>query len=140
MTLKSALQDIKETTLAAVTGLLGKLAYLASLRHDQGRYRHWGMEVVHGEEASEKALRTAHIEVVSGVLRAPIASLEEDLKESSRANGKTAPDYLQDLNEDFDRLLPAGRQDSPVSRHLNSVLLALSRLQRHRGRATHSVS
>ena len=31
MTLKSALQDVKETTLAAVSGLLGKLAYLASL-------------------------------------------------------------------------------------------------------------
>jgi len=27
MTLKSALQDLKETTLAAVSGLLGKLAY-----------------------------------------------------------------------------------------------------------------
>jgi hypothetical protein len=32
MTLKSALQDVKETTLAAVSGLLGKLAYVASLR------------------------------------------------------------------------------------------------------------
>jgi hypothetical protein len=38
MSLKSALQDLKETTLSAVTGLLGKLAYLASLRGGQGRY------------------------------------------------------------------------------------------------------
>ena len=37
MTLKSALQDVKETTLAAVSGLLGKLAYLASLRRAQDR-------------------------------------------------------------------------------------------------------
>ena len=36
MTLKSALQDVKENTLAAVSGLLGKLAYLASLRRAQG--------------------------------------------------------------------------------------------------------
>jgi len=43
MTLKSALQDLKETTLAAVSGLLGKLAYMASLRRGEGRYEHWGM-------------------------------------------------------------------------------------------------
>ena len=56
MTLKSALQDVKETTLAAVSGLLGKLVYLASLRRAQGRYEHWGMELVHGPESSERAL------------------------------------------------------------------------------------
>ena len=57
MTLKSALQDVKETTLAAVAGLLGKLAYLASLRGAQGRYEHWGLEAVHGPESSERALK-----------------------------------------------------------------------------------
>ncbi len=66
MTLKSALQDVKETTLAAVSGLLGKLAYLASLRRAQGRYEHWGMELVHGPESSERALKTAHAEIVAG--------------------------------------------------------------------------
>ena len=55
MSLKSALQDIKETTLSAVSGLLGKLAYLASLRGGQGRYEHWGMESIHGPESSERA-------------------------------------------------------------------------------------
>ena len=38
MTLKSALQDVKETTLAAISGMLAKLVYLASLRRAQGRY------------------------------------------------------------------------------------------------------
>src|SRR5438477_13190811 len=77
MTLKSALQDVKETTLSAVAGLLGKLAYLASLRR-KGRYAHWGMESVHGLESSERALRTVHAEVLKSVLRAPISTLEED--------------------------------------------------------------
>ena len=66
MTLKSALQDLKETTLAAVSGLLGKLAYLASLRTVEGRYEHWGMQAVHGPESSERALKTAHGEIVAG--------------------------------------------------------------------------
>jgi len=140
MTLKSALQDVKETTLAAVSGMLGKLAYLASLRHAQGHYEHWGMQVVHGPESSERALRTAHAEIVAGVLRTPIASLVEDLKESSKASGVNAQAYIDGMRQGFDHLLPGERKDSPEACHLNSVLVALSSLEKNRGRATRSTS
>ena len=140
MTLKSALQDVKETTLAAVSGLLGKLVYLSSLRHAQGRYEHWGMELVHGPESSERALKTAHAEIVAGVLRTPLASLVEDLKESSRDSGLAAAAYVAKMRDRFEDLLPGERQDSPAATHLNSVLLALSSLEKHRGRATRSIS
>ena len=140
MTLKSALQDVKETTLSAVSGLLGKLVYLSSLRHAQGRYEHWGMELVHGPESSERALKTAHAEIVAGVLRTPLASLVEDLKESSRDSGLTAGAYVAKMREGFENLLPGERHDSPAATHLNSVLLALSSLEKHRGRATRSIS
>jgi hypothetical protein len=140
MTLKSALQDVKETTLAAVSGLLGKLAYLASLRRAQGRYEHWGMELVHGPESSERALKAAHAEVVAGVLRTPIASLVEDLDESSRGSGVAAHAYVEGMRQHVGDLLPGERQDSPVASHLSSVLQALSSLAKHRGRATRSTS
>lgn len=140
MTLKSALQDLKETTLAAVSGLLGKLAYLASLRRAQGNYVHWGMEAVHGVESSERALRTAHAEVVAGVLRTPLASLEEDLEESSRGSGVAPHDFVEGMRQHFDELLPSERKDSPAASHLSSVLLALSNLKKHRGHATRSIS
>ena len=140
MPLKSALQDVKETTLRAVSGLLGKLAYLASLRHGNRRYEHWGMEVVHGAESSERAIRTAHGEVVASVLRTPLATLADDLKESSRGSGIAAAAYVEELRENFDNLLPDGRQNTPVSTHLSSVLQALSSLERNRGRATRSTS
>ena len=140
MTLKSALQDVKETTLAAVSGLLGKLVYLASLRRAQGRYEHWGMELVHGLESSERALKTAHAEIVAGVLRTPLAVLVEDLDESSRAAGVAAQEYVEAMRSRFDDLLPGERADSPAASHLNSVLLALSSLERNRGRATRSIS
>ena len=106
MTLKSALQDVKETTLAAVAGLLGKLAYLASLRA-QGRYEHWGMEVVHGPESSERALKAAHAEVLAGVLRTPLPSLVEDLERSSSASG-VAAQRMSRKCATFDDLLPQG--------------------------------
>jgi len=83
MALKSALQDVKETTLSAINGLLARLAYLGSLRRGHGKYEHWGIELVHGPEASERALKAAHIEVMGSVLRTPLAGLEDDLKESS---------------------------------------------------------
>jgi len=139
MTLKSALQDLKETTLAAVCGLLGKLAYLASLRHAEGRYEHWGLESLHGEESAERALKTAHSEVVTSVLRTPLAALLEDLSESSRDSGVAALAFVEQMRGRED-LLPSERKDTPAASHLNSVLVALSSLERNRARATRSTS
>jgi hypothetical protein len=140
MTLKSALQDVKNTTLAAVSGLLGKLAYLASLRRSLGRYQHWGMELVHGPESSERALKTAHTEIVAGILRAPLATLVNDLDESGRSAGVAPQVFVEGMRECFDDLVPGERQDSPAATHLNSVLLALSSLEKNRERATRSIS
>jgi len=140
MTLKSALQDLKESTLAAVNGLLGKLAYLASLRGPHGRYQHWGLEAVHGPESSERALKSAHTEVITGILRAPLASLENDLEKSSRDSGVSSRDYVQNLSDRFEDLLPGERKDSPAASHLNSVLVALPSLKKNRERATRLTS
>ena|SRR5215471_13435009 len=140
MTLKSALQDVRETTLAAVSGMLGKLRYLASLRKKQGGYQHWGMALVHGEESSERALRTAHAEVVARVLREPIDSLVEDLQQSSQDRGISPDAYVDEMRERFGDLVPEEPQGSPAASHLNSVLVALSALEKSRGRATRSTS
>ncbi|MGA9545408.1 MAG: hypothetical protein WBQ85_17675 [Candidatus Sulfotelmatobacter sp.] len=139
MTLKSALQDLRETTLAAVSGLLAKLAYLGSLRRREGGYLHWGMSLVHGEESSERALKAAHTEVLSTVLRTPIADLVKDLRESSQDNQQTAEAYADGMREQLSALLPSP-QDAPTARHLNSVLIALSSLEKNRKAATPSTS
>ena len=140
MTLKSAVQDVKDTTLSAVSGLLGKLRYLASLRHEEGRYRHWGMSLVHGSDSSERALKTAHAEVATDVLRTPLASLVEDLHKSSQNSGVPADAYVEQMRGQFDVLLPGERKDAPAAKHLNSVLIALSELEKAQQRATRSTS
>jgi len=129
MTLKSALQDLRETTLAAVSGLLGKLLYLASLRQDRGGYQHWGMARVYGLEAAERALKTAHGEVLAGVLRAPLASLTDDLEETSRSKGLRPQACVEEMRGEFDGLVAGERKDSPKATHLSSVLTALSYLE-----------
>jgi hypothetical protein len=143
MTLKSALQDLRETTLAAVSGLLAKLAYLGSLRRREGGYLHWGMALVHGEEASNRALKAAHSEVLSTVLRTPISALVDDLQESSQDSQKTAAAYVAGMREQLSELLPSP-EDSASARHLNSVLMALSSLdsssEKTQKRATPSAS
>jgi hypothetical protein len=140
MTLKSALEDLKETTLAAVSGVLGKLAYLASLRRGQDQYEHWGMETVHGKESSQRALRTAHSEVLTSVLRTPLRVLMEDLEESSKPQGMAAQEYVASMQEHFQDLLPGTGQDSPTALHLNSVLAALSSLKKTPTPATRPTS
>jgi hypothetical protein len=139
MTLKSALQDLRETTLGAISGLFAKLAYLASLRRREGGYRHWGFSLVHGEESSERALKAAQSELLSNVLRTPISELVEDLRESSRQSDKTAEAYVEGMREQFSELLPAP-QDEASAAHLNSVLIALSALEKSRKRSTPSAS
>ncbi|HVI07112.1 MAG TPA: hypothetical protein VND65_02335 [Candidatus Binatia bacterium] len=139
MTLKSALQDLRETTLAAISGLLAKLAYLGSLRRSEGGYSHWGMALIHGQEASDRAMKTAHTEVLSSVLRKPIADLVEDLRESCRSVDQTGEQYVEGLREQVPELVPAA-DDRVSTLHLNSVLVALSALQKDRKPATPSTS
>jgi hypothetical protein len=139
MTLKSALQDLRETTLAAISGMLARLAYLASLRRHEGGYLHWGLSLIHGEASSERALKAAQGEVLSSVLRTPISDLVEDLRESSRNSYKTPEAYVEDMRERFTELLPSA-EDAASAAHLNSVLTALSILEQTQKSATPSAS
>ena len=139
MTFKSALQDLRETTLVAVSGVLARLAYLASLRRRDGGYRHWGLSLVHGEESSDRALKAAQTEVLSKVLRTPIPELVEDLRESSQQNNTTAEGYIEGMRQQFSELLPSP-EDTAAAAHLNSVLIALSTLEKNHKRATPSTS
>jgi hypothetical protein len=139
MTLKSAVQDLRDTSLAAISGLLAKLTYLGSLHRKEGGYDHWGMSLVHGEDASDRALKAAHTEVLSQVLRTPLSDLQEDLRESSRTAQKSAAAYIEGMRERVTDLLPSP-EDEASARHLSSVLAALSSLEKSRKGATPSAS
>ena len=138
MTFHSALEDLRATTLDAISGSLRKLEYLAGLRGVRGTYDHWGLARVHGELAAKKAIEQEHHLLVSTVLATPIQLLLEDVEQSSRLERITPAQYLARLKRD-PRLLPpnpgAGSEE-----HLSSVLDALSSLVRNRLGATHLVS
>jgi hypothetical protein len=140
MTLKSAVEDVKETTLAAIQGLLGKLVYLASLRHGGDRYEHWGIENVYGGESSQRALKSAHAAIVTSVLRTRLVFLVDDLKQSCAPSGVSGFTYVEGMRGNLEDLVPGEPRNSPAAKHLNSVLAALSSLEKNRGRTTQSAS
>jgi hypothetical protein len=124
MTLKSAKEDLQARTLRAVSGLLGKLEYLASLRQEDGSYLHWGLSRTYGEGAAQQALADAHRSLVSVILRTPLRKLREDVDQSCGPKNLTQTEFLGELESRETQSLPpapgAGSQ-----RHLSSVLRAL---------------
>lgn len=140
MTLKSAQEDLQQSTLSALSGLLARLIYLGSLRGENGRYEHWGMKSIYGAETAERAIRTAHAEIVAALLKTPLAVLEEDVEVSRAASAISAPVYVKHMRDHFEDLMPAGHVDGPSAAHLNSVLAALLSLKRHPSSANRSAS
>jgi len=56
-----AMRDLWERTLAQVSTVFGQMTYLASLRDGHsGRYSHYGLAQVYGEEAAHHALNASH--------------------------------------------------------------------------------
>jgi hypothetical protein len=125
MTLKSALEDLLETTIAGVAGIVGKIEYVASLRDAvSGTYSHWGLSRAYGEHAAQQALAEVHRLLFLRLLRTPLRVLREDVMISSGALQMTAGEYVDRLRNQS-VLLP---QDlgGGSARHFNSVLHALS--------------
>jgi hypothetical protein len=131
MTLKSAFEDLRETTLQAITGCLRKLEYVSGLRHKREDYVHWGLGRVYGDPQANKALTQAHRALVSQVLSTPIRQLVEDVEVSSRLAGLPPSTYLDRLRKRGLNLLP-NSPGAGSARHLNSVLYALSGLVKDR--------
>jgi hypothetical protein len=124
MTLKSVKEDLKARTLQAISGLLGQLGYLASLRQQDGSYSHWGLSRVHGEAAAQEALAEAHQSVVTKILRAPLCRLLNDVQDSCADRKQGQIEFLGELRERELQIVPP-KSGIGSRRHLSSVLHAL---------------
>jgi hypothetical protein len=138
MTLHSALEDLRATTLGAISGTLRKLEYLAGLRGPRGTYSHWGLARIHGELAASKALEEEHHSLISTVLGTPIQSLLQDVEAASQIEQISPVQYVAKLKEEPGLLPPNPGAGS--AQHLSSVLDALLSLLRHRRGANRPVS
>lgn len=131
MALRSALEDLRDTTLRRVSGLLARLEYLSRLRTSEGRYSHWGLSRVHGDAAASEALSQAHQSTIAGVLRTPLRKMVQDAETSSEGQGIPAAEYTKSLHDRAQELLPPS-PGAGSARHLKSVLRVLSYLTKSR--------
>jgi hypothetical protein len=130
MPFRSAIDDLKTTTLKSITGLLGRLDYLAELRNS-GSYHHWGFTRIHGNPGAQRAMWEAHRATLSGILRTPIRRLVEDAEASSAQKGMEPATYIENLAGKGPDLLPSSPGPGSVN-HFNAVLHALSCLVKSR--------
>jgi hypothetical protein len=124
----SAFDDLAGTTLAAVSGVLGKLEYISHLRKGAGKpYSHWGLSRVYGEAAAQEALAEAHRLLFLRILHTPLRELRNDTVVSSQATQLRPAEYVRSLRSRLSALVPPGLGGESV-RQFSSVLLALSTL------------
>ena len=134
MRLKSASEDFEANTLGAVPGLLGRLSYVGRLRDGdatgKGRYEHWGLAKVYGEDAAQCAIRASHRALLSNVLKKPLAVLLNDVRASCSSEHLTEGEFLASLTH-----CPPKPLSPAALAHLRSVLSALSALVESRNKA-----
>jgi hypothetical protein len=131
MPLKSAIEDLKNTTLRSVEGILARLEYFARRRRPDGTYEHWGLARIHGDTSAQQAMAEAHRAALAGVLRAPLRDLMEDAANRSRETGQPVSEFVEELSANTPQVLPddlgAGAEG-----HFRSIVRALSALLRRR--------
>jgi len=123
MRLKSAREDFESTTLSAVPGLLGRLFYVGRLQDGKGRYAHWGLAKVYGDDAAQGAIGASHRTLLSEVLKKPLAVLLKDARTSCANEQAKERELLASLTQAQPRPL-----SSAALAHLRSVRSALSAL------------
>ena len=110
MKLKSALEDLHDTTVEALDGCLRRLEYFGGLRshnkNKDGEYKHWGLARVYGDLPAKRALVQTHRSLVSQILATPIKSLLEEIDTSSALTGLPPASYVESLRNPDLNLLP----------------------------------
>ena len=125
---QSAYEDLQRRTLARISGVWGKLTYLAGQRSADGFYRHWGFERAHGTAAAQITFARAHQSLLGEILRAKLRELREDLAQTSAAEETSPISYVSKLTASPSWLMPPDCLKA-AELHLTSVLKTLSILE-----------
>ena len=107
------IHDLTLSTLARISCLFSRLAYLASLRDiSTNVYEHAGLAAIYPRVAVRQALEQCHQEIFERILEMPLLAQEEDLRAHLRSlpNGSRNAAMQWRRLESYRALLPA---DSP---------------------------
>ena len=125
MTLLSAREDVLLRTLAAVSGIPRKLAYVAGLRNADMRYEHAGLSRAHGEVAVQRTVHQIHTELFQECLRTRLRELVAQV--AAPEDEPEGADPLTVAAAQLTQAHPAGCT-AAEARHFNSTVVALREL------------
>ncbi len=124
MTLFSTKEDFYRTTLSGLPGVLAKLDYISSLRCADGRYQHWGLARIYGDEATQRAIAEVHRLLFLELLRMPMRRVVIDAASAGSANQRSLNAFVEDLGGRAQNLIPPELGGGSL-RHFNSMISAL---------------
>lgn len=127
MNLLTPTEDFAQRTLGGLHGALARLFYIASLKDEEGCYRHWGLAQTYGEDVFNAVAGAAHVEALLLVLRTPLPQLLAEVHSWDEALLAGTSHRVTELLVRKNSLAPENLP--PVTRqHINSVLLGLRAL------------
>ncbi len=112
---RGAAADVWRRTLSQIPTVFGRLVYLASLRDpNSGRYEHFGLAQMFGEQAADLALRQSHIESFKQWLS---FNLEQQMQDLDRYLAGLHPDPRTVLDtwwrvQPYRNLIPAAAAEA----------------------------
>src|SRR5258707_9140603 len=133
------IQDLTVSTLARISSLYSRLAYLASLRDiSTNVYDHSGLDAVYPQAAVRQALEQCHQELFERILETPLVVQEEDLRAHLRTlpNGsRNAPAQWRSRRA-YPALLPAESPEYLQARFFSKVPAIVDILPKEPSRQT----
>ena len=121
----SAFGDFMQS-LNVLNGVWSKLNYVRELRGEDGKYRHWGLGQIHGEEETDRAIAEVHSELHLQLLRSPLPEIFEQLPLGAEDAGCSSLQLAEQMCKEKARITPGDvRGGSP--KHFDAVL-AITRM------------
>ena len=126
----SAFEDFMHRTMNVLQGVWSKLNYIRELRDGEGKYKHWGLAQVHGEDATQKAIADTHSALYLQLLSTPLPELFEQLALSADDADCSSRELAEQLYQERRRITPDDLRGG-APEHLKSVLLITDLLSKY---------
>lgn len=127
----SPFEDFMRRSVSVLQGVWSRLNYIRELRDSDGRYEHWGLSRIYGNDAAEKMIADVHSELYLQLLRIPLSELLEQLELSAEDAGCSAVQLSEQLYRDRRRITPQELRGG-APEHMRSVLLIAELMSKYR--------
>ncbi|MCB1021004.1 MAG: hypothetical protein H6509_13335 [Bryobacterales bacterium] len=128
-----AMQDVWARTLDQIETQFGKLAYLAGLRNENsGRYHHYGLAHLYGEDEANHVLRASHERVFVDWLTFPLERQRQDIEEYLSSMDDDLPTVLQTWGTlaPYERVPPEAASDAERLLFVSDLEITLELMRR----------